>query len=105
MCGRRYVRVLAGGRQGSASRAAEALSWHRPSSRLPVHPSRGYTMNAVGTAELARRLGVCVPTVLRWIKKGRLPRPCRLNRQFYAWPEEAIAPIIDRLKAAPLACA
>ena len=30
-----------------------------------------------GTVELAARLGKSVPTIHRWVRQGRLPRPIR----------------------------
>lgn len=50
--------------------------------------------------EVAERLGVSVPTVVRWYLKGLMPSPVRIGPRSVGWTESTVEAFIASRKAA-----
>ncbi|WP_408232203.1 MULTISPECIES: helix-turn-helix transcriptional regulator [Paraburkholderia] len=50
--------------------------------------------------EVAQRLGVSVPTVVRWYLKGLMPSPVRIGPRSVGWTESTVDAFIASRKEA-----
>jgi prophage regulatory protein len=52
----------------------------------------------VGPSAVAARLGVCVGTLHRMVKRGRFPAPIRYSQKLLRWPEAVVDAWIEAEK-------
>ena len=50
-------------------------------------------------AEVAAELGVSIPTIHNWVRKGRIPEPVEISPVCRRWPVDVIRPVLDRIKS------
>lgn len=47
------------------------------------------------TPEVAVMFGVDRPTIMRWVKRGQMPRPIRIGPRTVRWPRQMIDDLVS----------
>lgn len=49
--------------------------------------------------DVAKLLGVSIPTVWRWTREGKLPQPMKITQRITVWRKTEIIPCVEALLA------
>lgn len=49
--------------------------------------------------DVAKLLGISIPTVWRWAREGKLPKPVKISQRITVWKETEIIPCVEALQA------
>lgn len=49
--------------------------------------------------DVAKLLGISVPTVWRWAREGKLPKPMKISQRITVWKKTEIIPCVEALQA------
>lgn len=50
-------------------------------------------------ADIARHMGISVPTVWKWARLGKLPSPIKISHKVTVWKKSELMPAIERMLA------
>ena len=49
--------------------------------------------------DVAKLLGISAPTVWRWAREGKLPKPMKITRRITVWKKTEVIPYVEALLA------
>lgn len=49
--------------------------------------------------DVAKLLGISIPTVWRWTREGKLPQPMKITQRITVWRKTEIIPCVEALLA------